>query len=57
MAYIDNLLVFIPKNNNFIEVLKGQIEKWVEISDLGNIFYYLGIEITRKRDKKEIFLN
>ena len=56
-AHIDDLLVFVPKNSNFIEVLKGQIEKRVEISDLGNISYYLGIEITRNRDKKEIFLN
>ena len=56
-AHINNLLVFVFKNSNFIKVLKGQIEKRVKISDLGNISYYLGIEITRKRDKREIFLN
>ena len=50
-------MVFIPKNSNFIKVLKGQIEKRVKISDLGDISYYLGIKITRNRDKKEIFLN
>ena len=50
-------MVFAPKNSNFIKVLKGQIEKRVKISDLGDISYYLGIKITRKRDKKEIFLN
>ena len=56
-AYIDNLLIFTPKNNNFIKILKGQIEKRVKISDLGDILYYLGIKITKKRDKREIFLN
>ena len=50
-------MVFAPKDSNFIQVLKGQIEKRVEISDLGDISYYLGIEITRNRDKREIFLN
>ena len=56
MAYINNLLVFTPKNNNFIKVLKKQIKKRVKISDLGDISYYLGIKITRKRDKKNYFL-
>ena len=54
-AHIDDLLIF---SNNIIEIekLKNNIKKEVEISDLGNTQYYLGIEITRNRQNKELFL-
>ena len=39
-----------------IAILRKQLEAKVEISDLGDISYYLGIEITYNRSKRTLIL-
>ena len=53
---INDLLIF-GKNKDQINLLKAEINKKVEISDRGGIKYYLGIEISRNRAKKELSLS
>ncbi len=55
-AHIDDLLVF-AENKNEINSLKQQLKRKLELSDLGNISYYLGIEISRDRTKNKLFLS
>ncbi len=55
-AHIDDLLVFAV-NKNEINSLKQQLKKKLELSDLGNISYYLGMEISRDRTKNKLFLS
>ncbi len=55
-AYIDDLLVF-AENKNEINSLKQQLKRKLELSDLGNISYYLGMEISRDRTKNKLFLS
>ena len=47
-VYIDNLLIFGPKLSD-IATLKSEVTKTVDITDLGEISYFLGIKITRDR--------
>lgn len=55
-AHINNLLIF-NKNIKDINLLKLNLAKIVNISNLGNIKFYLGIKIIRNRPKKELFLS
>ena len=55
-VHINDLLKF-GKNMDQINLLKAEINKKVEISDRGGIKYYLGIEISRNRAKKELSLS
>jgi len=55
-AHIDDLLVF-AENKNEINSLKQQLKRKLELSDLGNISYYLGMEISRDRTKNKLFLS
>ena len=55
-AHIDDLLI-IGQNKADIDNLKSQISKKVEISDLGDAKFFLDMEITRNRDKKQLFLS
>ena len=55
-AYIDNLLIF-GKNLNLINKWKEQLNKIVNIINLGNIKFFLKIEITKNRPKREIFIS
>ena len=52
-----NDLIIVGKNKDQINLLKAEINKKVEISDRGGIKYYLGIEISRNRAKKELSLS
>ena len=55
-AHINDLLIFAFNKEN-INTLKEQIFKKVEIFDLGNVNYYLNINITRNKNKKELYLS
>ena len=55
-AYINDLLVFAV-NKNEINSLKQQLNRKLELSDLGDISYYLGMEISRDRTKNKLFLS
>ena len=54
-AHIDDLLIFAENKKN-TQILKEQLQKKVEISDLGDISYYLSMEITRKCSDKCLHL-
>ena len=55
-AYIDDLLVFGP-NLSEIQALKSEITKIVDLTDLGNISFFLEIQITRNYTKRAIYIN
>ena len=54
VAHINNLL-FFGKNIKDINLLKLNLLKVIEISDLRNIKYYLNIKITRNKPKNKLF--
>ena len=53
-AHIDDLLI-IDQNKVYIDNLKSQIFKKVEISDLDDAKFFLDMKITRNKDKKQLF--
>lgn len=53
---MDDLLIYTKNISNIIS-LKNGLSKYLDIQDLGEAKYFLGIEIERNRDKKEIKLN
>lgn len=55
-SHIDDLLVF-GKDIQAIKNLKTTLSKEVEISDLGEISYYLGIQVNRDRAKKSLSMS
>ena len=55
-SHIDDLLIF-AKDINIIQELKSNLSKEVDISDLGSISYYLGIEVNRNRKEKELVMS
>jgi hypothetical protein len=55
-AHIDDLLV-ASNNINKINELQRQLQAKVEISDLGDAGFFLGMEINRNRSNKELFLS
>ena len=55
-VYIDDLLIFGP-NLSEIGALKSEIAKIVDITDLGDISFFLGIQIVRDRAKRAIYIN
>ena len=55
-AHIDDLLVFSDSMNE-INILKAKISKKVEISDLGDARFFLGMELSRNRKNKSLFLS
>ena len=54
-AHIDDLLI-AGSDINKINELQKQLQTKVEISDLGDADFFLGMEITRNREKHELFL-
>ena len=46
VVYVYDLLM-TGNNENYIASIKKYINKWFEMTDLGNIHYYLGIEVTQ----------
>ncbi len=55
-AHIDDLLVF-DENKQNIEILKSQIIKNIEISNLNDAKFFLDMKITRNKNKKQLFLS
>ena len=55
-SHIDDLLIF-GRDIQAITALREALGKKVEISDLGDILYYLGIEVTRNRVSKSLCMS
>ena len=55
-CHVDDMLIFGPKLED-ISTLKVNLSKHIEVSDLGEVKYYLGIEVTRDRRNKTIQLS
>ena len=54
VAYLDDLLM-TRNNESYIASIKKKLKKGFEITDLGYLHYYLGIEVTQ--NPKSIFLS
>ena len=54
-AHIDDLLI-IDSDINKINELQKQLQTKIEISDLNDADFFLNMEITRNREKHELFL-
>ena len=50
------MLIF-SSNKELVRELKDNLSKSLELSDLGDVNYYLGIEVTRNREHKTITLS
>ena len=51
--YVDNLLV-TRDNTRLVEELKQEMKQFFEMTDLGPMTYFLGIEV--KQSKNEVFI-
>ena len=56
VCHVDDLLVFGPKIDQ-INQLQSKLAKDLELTNLGPVSYFLGMEITRDRKNKVIKLN
>jgi hypothetical protein len=56
VAYVDDLLLFGP-DRTLIEQVKQQLKGRFEMSDLGPCEHFLGIQITRDRPNKKLWLS
>ena len=54
VVYVDDLLI-IGNNESYIASMKKELKKGFEMTDLGHVHYYLGIEVTQH--PKFIFLS
>ena len=54
VVYVDDLLM-IGKNESYIASIKKELGEFFEMTDLGYVHYYLGIEVTQH--PKSIFLS
>ena len=56
LGYVDDLLIFGP---NILEInsLYKRLEKLLKITDLGEVKFFLGMEIQRDRAKNLLFLS
>lgn len=55
-CHVDDMLIFGPQLKD-INTLKQNLLKHIEVSDLGHVKHYLGIEILRDRENKIIKLS
>lgn len=55
-VYIDDLLIFTNDSTRRLFV-KRELEKRFQMTDLGEATYYVGLRITRDRQKNLIFLD
>ncbi|EME40573.1 hypothetical protein DOTSEDRAFT_136507, partial [Dothistroma septosporum NZE10] len=53
---VDDILIFGPKQG-LVRELKDNLLKVLELSDLGNVNYYLGIKVSRDRQNKTITIS
>jgi hypothetical protein len=56
VVYVDDMAMAGPKHAS-IDWFKISLGKWVEIKDLGELKYILGIEVTQDRKARTIWLN
>ena len=56
MAYVDDITVLSPKTEDINSLFKN-LSKTVDIKNLGDIKYFLGIEVSRDRANKSISLH
>ncbi|RWR99148.1 polyprotein-like protein, partial [Dinothrombium tinctorium] len=56
LIYVDDLII-ASSNTQAIEKLKNDMSKIFSMTDLGELNYFLGIEIIRIREKKSILLS
>jgi hypothetical protein len=56
IVYVDDILI-IGKDINLIKITKLKLSKLIEVTDLGEATYFLGIEITRNRKSRTIKLS
>jgi hypothetical protein len=56
LVYVDDLLI-MAEDTTGLQELKGKLKEKFPLKDLGPISTYLNMEISRNRDKKEIYLN
>ena len=54
--YVDDLII-LASNVIHLKWLKSELEKEFEISDLGELHYYLGVEFERNREARTITMN
>lgn len=54
VVYVDDLLM-TRNNESYIASIKKELKKGFEMTDLGHLHYYLGIEVTQ--DPKYIFIS
>jgi hypothetical protein len=55
IVYVDDLLI-IGENLKLINYLKIELSKYLDLTDLGDVKYFLGLEIIRNREKRSIIL-
>jgi DNA-binding transcriptional regulator YhcF (GntR family) len=56
ITHIDDMIIF-GKNTAIIAEIKEKLIKEMDLVNLGEVNYFLGIEITRNRQKRTITLN
>ena len=56
MVYVDDIIVLSPKTENINSLFKN-LSKIIDIKDLEDIKYFLGIEVSRERANKSISLH
>lgn len=56
-VYVDDLLIFGPKDLEHIKILKQKLNKQFEMIDLGSVHHFLGMKITRDRIEKTITIS
>jgi hypothetical protein len=54
VVYVDDLFI-IGNNENYIASIKKELKKGFEMTDLGHLHYYLGIEVIQ--NPKYIFIS
>ncbi|KIJ15706.1 hypothetical protein PAXINDRAFT_27981, partial [Paxillus involutus ATCC 200175] len=56
VVHVDDCTIAVT-TMDLITKLKGQFHEYVEITDLGELHWLLGIEVTRDRDTRTISLS
>ena len=56
LVYVDNILCFSKSLSSIKEAKRLLTSKSLDLKDLGEVSYFLGIEITRNREDKSISL-
>lgn len=56
-VYVDDLLIFGPRNSKDIDTLKSELNQRFEMTDLGPVHQFLGMRVERNRVKKTITIS